>query len=330
MALEGRELLSTLTVSNTYDSGPGSLRAAVAQANADGGGDTIVFSSLFSAPQTITLTSGQLELIGTKAGTTITGPGASLLSVGGHDASRVFQVDANVTASISGLTITGGRAGAYDIGGGLYNAGVISFAAPSAGALATLSADTADIDNGQASVTATANATSGKYSVTASASGAGSTSFALANTKAPGVEGGTPSPIAVKVNDGLTGLRKATKRLQGTWTAIEAERDGGAADDVVGHRLSFTGDCFRIRSAAGTLLYAGTVRVDPSTKPAAIDFELTKGAPRGTVWKGIYALDGDTLTTCDNAPDPDKGRPTTFEAERGCGYVLITFRRAKP
>src|SRR4051812_25486121 len=58
-ALEGRALLSTLTVSNTNDSGPGSLRAAVAQANANGGGDTIVFSSLFDTPRTITLTGGQ-------------------------------------------------------------------------------------------------------------------------------------------------------------------------------------------------------------------------------------------------------------------------------
>jgi hypothetical protein len=87
--------------------------------------------------------------------------------------------------------------------------GVISFAAPSAGASATLSADTAVIDSGQASVTATANATSGEYTVTASASGAGSTSFALSNTEAPGVKVGTPSPIVVKVTDGLTGLRQA-------------------------------------------------------------------------------------------------------------------------
>ena len=40
MALEGRELLSMLTVRNTNDSGAGSLRAAVAPANSDGGGDT--------------------------------------------------------------------------------------------------------------------------------------------------------------------------------------------------------------------------------------------------------------------------------------------------
>jgi hypothetical protein len=31
----------------------------------------------------------------------------------------------------------------------------------------------------------------------------------------------------------------ARQELQGTWTATKAEPDGKAADDVVGHRLSF-------------------------------------------------------------------------------------------
>src|SRR5215216_7362347 len=35
------------------------------------------------------------------------------------------------------------------------------------------------------------------------------------------------------------------KQLEGTWTATKAERDGKAADDVVGHRLSFAGDRFQ-------------------------------------------------------------------------------------
>ena len=70
--------------------------------------------------------------------------------------------------------------------------------------------------------------------------------------------------------------------------------------------------------------------MDARTKPAAIDFEHTEGAPKGKAWKGIYALDGDTLTTCDNGPNPDKGRPAAFEAKAGSGYIFITFRRAKP
>jgi uncharacterized protein (TIGR03067 family) len=122
----------------------------------------------------------------------------------------------------------------------------------------------------------------------------------------------------------------APKNLQGTWTATTAARDGTAADDVVGHRLSLTGNRFQIQAKDGTLLYAGTVRMDPSATPAAIDFAHTAGDLTGQVWQGIYALDGDTLTICDNAPHLAKGRPAAFEAKRGSGYVLITFTRAQP
>ena len=114
MALEDRALLSMLTVSNTDDSGSGSLRAAITQANTDGGGDTIVFSSLFNAPQTIALVSGEVELTGS-ATTTINGPGANVLSIsGGGGLYRVFEIGAGAKAAMSGLTITGGFA---DYGG---------------------------------------------------------------------------------------------------------------------------------------------------------------------------------------------------------------------
>jgi uncharacterized protein (TIGR03067 family) len=123
---------------------------------------------------------------------------------------------------------------------------------------------------------------------------------------------------------------EARQKLQGTWSATRAERDGKGADDVVGHQLSFAGDRFQIRSRDGQPLYGGTFRVEPGTKPAAIDFAHTDGTLKGKAWKGIYALDGDTLAICDNAPDLDRGRPAAFEAKTGSGYVLITFTRVKP
>lgn len=122
----------------------------------------------------------------------------------------------------------------------------------------------------------------------------------------------------------------AHKGLQGTWTATHAERNGKSADDVVGHRLSVTGNRFQIQSKDGKLLFAGTLRVDPGAKPATIDFAHAHGALKGKVWKGIYALDGETLTVCDNAPNLSKGRPATFEAKSGSGYVLVTFKLPKP
>jgi len=121
---------------------------------------------------------------------------------------------------------------------------------------------------------------------------------------------------------------QAEKKLRGSWAATKAERDGKAVDDLVGNRLVFTGNRFQIQSKDGKALYAGTFRVNPSAKPAAIDFEHTEGVFKGKTWKGIYRLDANTLTICDNAPELNKARPTAFEAKSKSGYVLITFKRA--
>src|SRR5262245_43948939 len=84
-ALEDRLVPSTLTVTSTAESGPGSLRAAIASA---GSGDTVDFSVSLNN-KTITLTSGQLVV---NKDLDIEGPGANQLTVSGNHASRVFDV----------------------------------------------------------------------------------------------------------------------------------------------------------------------------------------------------------------------------------------------
>ena len=115
--------------------------------------------------------------------------------------------------------------------------------------------------------------------------------------------------------------------LAGTWTATSAERDGAAADGLIGHRLEFTGDAFRITDKDGQLLYAGTYTVDDSTEPARIDFRHDRGQAAGATWEGIYRLDAATLTIVDDAPDPAKSRPAGFSADAGSGHVLLVFAR---
>ncbi len=117
--LEGRALLSTFTVTSTADDGStGTLRWAIGQANAGSQADSIAFSSLFNSPQTITLTGGALALTGSAA-TTITGPGADLLTVSGGGTSGVFVIS-GASATISDMTITGGSAA---VGAGVRNDG---------------------------------------------------------------------------------------------------------------------------------------------------------------------------------------------------------------
>jgi hypothetical protein len=113
-----------LVVTNTNDAGAGSLRQAILDTNIAGTIDTITFSpTVFNTPQMISLTSGELLV---SDNTTITGPGATLLTVR-HDpgtaaAFRVFDVNGvgtkNVT--ISGMTISGGNSTGIGDGGGLF------------------------------------------------------------------------------------------------------------------------------------------------------------------------------------------------------------------
>jgi hypothetical protein len=124
--LEKRELLSTFDVTSTADDGSaGTLRQAIAEANAATSPSTIDFQ-LPSMPATITLTRGQLSLSNKSAAITIDGPGADLLSISGNHLSTVMAVYSGVTALLSGLTITGGAPSNNSEGGGLYIRGTLS------------------------------------------------------------------------------------------------------------------------------------------------------------------------------------------------------------
>ena len=61
--LEDRQLLATITVTNTTDSAPGSFRAAILEANATTGVDTIEFNIPDPGVHLISLTSGELPAI---------------------------------------------------------------------------------------------------------------------------------------------------------------------------------------------------------------------------------------------------------------------------
>ncbi|MFQ6102337.1 MAG: Ig-like domain-containing protein [Anaerolineae bacterium] len=101
------------TVTNTNDSGAGSLRQAILDAD---DGDVIEFGLAY--PATITLTGGQLEITKTL---TISGPGASDLAISGNNTSRVISTSGVLT--ITGVTIRDGKATGN--GGGVYNQGTL-------------------------------------------------------------------------------------------------------------------------------------------------------------------------------------------------------------
>jgi hypothetical protein len=103
---------ATITVTNTNDSGAGSLRQAIADAH---NGDRIDFGV------TGTITLGTDELVVDKS-ITISGPGSDNVTVAASGYSHVFHVSGGVSATIAGLTITNGDGEEeYLPGGGIYN-----------------------------------------------------------------------------------------------------------------------------------------------------------------------------------------------------------------
>ncbi len=119
MAIPGTSEAATYQVINKLDSGTGSLRDAVALANANPGPDTITFGPRVSG--TITLTTGEIVV---SDSVNIVGPGSKKkVTVSGNDASRIFDIPYVYTTldiTISGLTLTHGAA---NDGGAIYQSG---------------------------------------------------------------------------------------------------------------------------------------------------------------------------------------------------------------
>ena len=127
---------ATYTVTSKADSGAGSLRQAIIDANATTGvADTINFKLGSSA--TITLTSGQLPTITDGAGLTIDG-GSADITISGANQHRVFLVDSG-KLTLRNLTVANGASGS---GGGILSVGTLEVSN------STLSGNTSDYVGG--------------------------------------------------------------------------------------------------------------------------------------------------------------------------------------
>ena len=118
----------TYSVTNTLDSGLGSLRQAINDANATAGNDIIDFNfAPVTGPYIITLNSSLPNILDvSNSGTlTITGPGATSLTIDANKNNfRIFSIDSGGNLSITGVTVTG--ANITGNGGAFNNQGILT------------------------------------------------------------------------------------------------------------------------------------------------------------------------------------------------------------
>jgi uncharacterized protein (TIGR03067 family) len=125
--------------------------------------------------------------------------------------------------------------------------------------------------------------------------------------------------------------QKELKKLEGVWKAVKLVREGTEEDSP-----KMGGDDVVIEFKGRTLLlngkdFLGVTSVDGSTDPKCIDFKalVDQGAvTKGTVFEGIYKLDGDTLLLALH-PEGGTNRPAKFESPKDSKVIVVTFQREK-
>jgi uncharacterized protein (TIGR03067 family) len=116
--------------------------------------------------------------------------------------------------------------------------------------------------------------------------------------------------------------------IQGAWLPSAAELGGGKFPDEVRKMMKLVVKDDKYTVTVGEKLDKGTLKLDPSAKPKAMDITGTEGPNKGKTILAIYERSGDTLRICYDLAG--KNRPTEFKTKEGTKLFLVTYQREKP
>jgi len=128
--------------------------------------------------------------------------------------------------------------------------------------------------------------------------------------------------LLIAADEPAKDAKKELDKLQGEWTMVSMETRGTKAPDEVVKNFTLTikGDQWTVTGGN-----KATFKIDPSKNPKAIHLTFKAGDTE-VVSRGIYKLDGDTLTLC--RTQGDRERPKEFKTTAEAGG-LVVWKRAK-
>jgi uncharacterized protein (TIGR03067 family) len=114
--------------------------------------------------------------------------------------------------------------------------------------------------------------------------------------------------------------------LVGEWAGATGLRGGKPDNPPPGTTLTFTADGKLLMKEGGdSKAEEGTYSADPKKAPAELDI-TPGGTEKAPTIRGIYKVEGDTLTICLAIGGE---RPTEFASPPGSENMLVTLKRAK-
>ena len=116
--------------------------------------------------------------------------------------------------------------------------------------------------------------------------------------------------------------------IDGTWLPSAAELGGEKFPDEVRKAMKLVVADGKYTVTVGKVLDRGTITLDPSKKPKALDIAGTEGPNKGKTILAIYEKTDDTLRICYDLSG--KARPTKFETMKDTQLFLVTYAREKP
>ncbi|MCI0458186.1 MAG: TIGR03067 domain-containing protein [Gemmataceae bacterium] len=119
--------------------------------------------------------------------------------------------------------------------------------------------------------------------------------------------------------------KKELDKLQGEWMMFSREANGKKSDNT-NWKLTIKGDQWTVTRPDGEgVAVQAMIKLDPSKEPKEIDLIL-KG-DRST--RGIYKLEGDTLTFCRPGPSKNAERPKEFKTTDSPNEIIVWKRAEK-